>query len=102
MFYLLLTSAPPPLHQSYPIMVEHIGVVLSWLPFAIVLLLAFVWSELFMIETKDKTLEEIQEEIGSDLSCNSAYDNYESVSNYGIHPLDYSSSSKPPEVNPKT
>ncbi len=60
-------------------MVEHIGDILSWLPFAIVLLFTFVWSTLFMIETKDKTLEEIQEEIGSDLSSHSAYKNYGSA-----------------------
>ncbi len=73
-------------------MVEHIGGILSWLPFAIMLLLTFVWSALFMVETKDKTLEEIQEEIGSDLSHHSAYDNYESVPNYQ-HVMNYGSSS---------
>ncbi len=49
-----------------------------------------------MIETKDKTLEEIQEEIGPDLGCHSAYDNYESVSNTGRYAVDYGSSSGSP------
>ncbi len=49
-----------------------------------------------MIETKDKTLEEIQEEIGSDLNCQSANNYYGSAVDHW-HEVDYGSVSGNPK-----